>query len=283
MALFAPLLPCSRLRTPDSRLPKPRTLFGAAALLALAAFLLAPAARGDAAPEAHGLFFSANQAFRDNDFSRAAQDYETLARQGRAGADVFFNLGNAYFRMGRLGLAIVNYERARILAPRDPDVDYNLRHAQGMRTDEAEKPGDFPAMGWLAKITGREAFLAFAVLNALFFLVLTLRSFRSWEWTWYAAIGLAILWTAGAFAGGLKVYQAATDRRAVVVDDRIEVRAGPDEKETLLFVLHAGTVVDQEREEDGWRLVRFSEDKRGWTPDAGVAPVRPLFPENPPS
>jgi len=265
------------------RAGKPGSLAGATALLVLALLSIWPALPEARAQEAHGLFFSANQAFREGDYSRAAQGYETLVRQGRAGADVYYNLGNAYFRLGRLGLALVNYERARILAPRDPDVDYNLRHAKGMRVDEAEKIREFPAAGWLAKVTGREVFIAFAAVNALFFLILALRSFRDWEWTWYAAIGLAILWAVGAFAGGLKGHQAATDHRAVVVEDQIEVRAGPHEEDTLLFLLHTGTVVDQERMEDGWRLVRFSQDKRGWTQAPGVEPIRPLGPGNGPT
>ncbi|MBW1988356.1 MAG: tetratricopeptide repeat protein [Deltaproteobacteria bacterium] len=259
--------------------PLRRVCLGLALLLA-GLVALSAADTATAAPETHSLFFSANQAFREGDHARAVQGYEALVRAGKAGADVYYNLGNAWFRMGQLGRAIVNYERAAILAPRDPDIEYNLRFAKERRVDEVENPGGITPFGWLKKVTGREVFFAFAGINLMFFLVLGLRVRWKWEWTWYAAIALFILWALAAAAGGVKWYQTAADNRGVVVEDQVEVRAGPHPEDTLLFVLHAGSPVQVERTEQGWRLIRFSEDKRGWTPAPGIEPIRPLVPES---
>ncbi|MFP4474865.1 MAG: hypothetical protein ACLFOY_04850 [Desulfatibacillaceae bacterium] len=237
------------------------------------------AATGDGS--AHALFLEANKAYTGGEYARAAGLYEKVIDQGPVGGDVFYNLGNAYLRMEELGRAILNYEKARVLMPRNPDLDYNLRYARDKREDEAApvESGAGWAFSWLSSATGGEVFWTVAAINLLFFAMLTLRLWVRAEWTFYAFIALAILWCMAVFFGSAKWYLATHDDRGVVVAERIEVRAGPDENDTVLFALHAGSVVRCEGVEGDWRLVRFDQDKRGWTPRSGVEQVRPLFPD----
>ncbi len=88
------------------------------------------------------------------------------------------------------------------------------------------------------------------------------------------AVGL--LWLTVGFFGAAKWHGSANDNRGVVIADKIDVRAGPDAQETLLFQLHGGSQVAFEQEENGWRLIRYSPEKRGWTSEAGVAAIRPI-------
>ncbi len=222
----------------------------------------------------HALFFEANKLYKEGAWAHARGLYEDISRDPEAGAAVFLNLGNCYLRDNRLGPAILNYERARLLKPRDPDLDFNLGIARDRRQDKAEKQDEF--MAWLSYFTGSEFFWAFAAANALFCLALLARLWRPREWTFYALMALGILWAMTGFFGTVKWYAVAHDDRAVVVASKISVRAGPGENDTLLFKLHAGTVVDCQRVEDGWSLIRFSDDKRGWTPVSGVMPIRPI-------
>ena len=75
---------------------------------------------------------------------------------------------------------------------------------------------------------------------------------------------MAILISIGVCTLTLKWYAWATDNRAVVISEEIAVQAGPDSRDTLLFKLHAGTIVGVERTENDWTLLQLSKDKRGW-------------------
>ena len=81
-------------------------------------------------PAAAETFERANKAFVDGDFETASQTYEALLAKGIDNEDVYYNLGNAYFRLGDFGKAIFNFERALKLSPGMPDASYNLEVAR---------------------------------------------------------------------------------------------------------------------------------------------------------
>lgn len=83
----------------------------------------------------------ANQLYENGRFAEAAQTYEQVAAQGVTDAALFYNLGNAYYKLGDSGRAILNYERAALLAPRDADVYANLAMARAQVVDKYETNG----------------------------------------------------------------------------------------------------------------------------------------------
>ncbi len=249
-----------------------------AAILAALLFpaLLAPSAARAAGGPNQALFFSANQDYKNGDFPAAAKKYEELIRSGTAGGDVHYNLGNTYFRMNRLGDAILQYERARLSMPRDRDLAFNLAFALDKRADstDAEDAGGVSLGGFLDNFTDREIFWFFAAVNALFFPALALRLKVRGEWTYYLAAALGIAWISAGFFACVKEWNVRTDRTCVVTAQKTAVRSGPSPQETVLFELHAGTLVESERTESGFRLVHLSADKRGWVPVSTVEPIR---------
>jgi len=76
------------------------------------------------------IFFKSNESYKQGAFEEAIQGYNQLIDGGLGNGHLFFNLGNAYFRMNKLGKALLNYERARLLLPRDADLNFNLAHAR---------------------------------------------------------------------------------------------------------------------------------------------------------
>ena len=124
--------------------------------------------------------------------------------------------------------------------------------------------------GWLDEITLRELMWAFAVLNILFWGLLVLRLFVRPEWSYYVFIVLLIFWLVGGASLGVKWRQVKTDQRAVVLAGEVAVLAGPDSDDTVLFKLHEGTTIHRERIEDGWSLIRLSENKRGWLKSSAI-------------
>jgi tetratricopeptide (TPR) repeat protein len=221
-------------------------------------------------------FFKANQAYKEGKFQEAVKGYRKLLEAGHKDGDLYYNLGNAHLRLGELGRAILAYERARILMPRDADLLFNLRYALDQRQDAVQEDKSMLATAffWLDTVNMRELFWTFAALNVIFWMIVLLRLFNRSDLAYYFLLIVAIMWAIGGISFGLKWYQAGTDDRAIVLPKEVSVLAGPDDRETVLFKLHSGTVVHQERSEDGWALVRLTGDRRGWTKDRNVGRVR---------
>lgn len=223
-------------------------------------------------PSAEELYFEANRAYKENRYQEAIDDYRGLIDNGYDNGHLYYNLANAYFRSGQLGRAILNYKRAQLQIPRDADLNFNLRYALDQTQDAISADQNFlrQAFFWLDEITFRELMWGFAVLNILFWGILVLRLFVRPEWTYYVFIVLLIFWLVGGASLGVKWHQLKTDLRAVILAGEVDVLAGPDSKDTVLFKLHEGTTIHRERTEDGWSLIRLTENKRGWLKSSAI-------------
>lgn len=212
------------------------------------------------------VFFKANQAYKQEHFQEAIDGYNQLILSGHTTGSIYYNLGNAYYRQKQLGRAILNYERARLMIPRDADLNFNLRQARDQSKDAIPGSDDFVGMifFWLDSLSLSELFWGFAALNLLFWGILLVRLFRRSDGTYYMLLLFFILWLIAGLSYGLKWYEVETDDRAVIVQDEAAVLAGPDIRDTVLFKLHAGTIVHHERSEDGWFLIHLPDKKRGW-------------------
>jgi len=221
------------------------------------------------------VFFNANQAYRQGRYQEAIDGYRRLIRSGHRSGHIYYNLGNAWFRMHRLGWAILNYERASILMPRDADLNFNLRYALNKTQDAIPEANSFisTTFFWLKSFGLSELFWGFTVVNLLFWGILLIRLFLKSEWTYYFSIAFLILWLVTGLSLGLKGYDMARDDRAVILSPEADILAGPDAGDTILFRLHEGAIVHYERSEDGWSLIHLSGKKRGWVKVGAVEPV----------
>lgn len=212
------------------------------------------------------IFYRANQAYRDGRFQAAIEDYLKIAEFAPSKGHLYYNLGNAYFKEGQTGMAILYYERAKLIIPRDADLNFNLRHALDQTKDviHEEKGILGQALFWIQDVTFRELLTVFAIINLILWLILGLRLFIRPEWTYYGSIIIIVFWVLSGVSFGAKWHELRTDNSAVIIKEEVKVMAGPDKGDTLLFKLHEGSKVRAERKEDGWTLIRLSQEKRGW-------------------
>jgi tetratricopeptide (TPR) repeat protein len=229
----------------------------------------AQAVRGDEA------FFRANQDFREGRYAEAARGYQGLVASGQANGHVYYNLGNAWLKMDRPGAAILNYERARLLIPRDADLAFNLSYALDRASDAPAPQGQAlsSAVFWLRSFNLPELFWVFAALHVLLTASTAFWLFRRSDAAYYVLMACIFAWFAGALFFGLKYCQAASDDRAVVISKTAEALAGPEAGDTVLFRLREGTTVARERAEGQWVLVSLPGGKRGWMKGADVEGV----------
>jgi tetratricopeptide (TPR) repeat protein len=212
------------------------------------------------------LFFEANNAYKEGRFQEAIEGYSQIVASGHRSGHLYYNLGNAHFRLNHLGQAILHFERARLLIPRDADLNFNLDYVHDQTQDALAEPKSFitATFFWLDTLTLGEVSWSFAILNLLFWTVLLVRCFRRSEWTYYASLILVVLWIIAGASFGLKYFQVKNDDRAVILDKEVKVLAGPHGQDTVLFKLHEGAMVHMERSEGGWSLIRLPDEKRGW-------------------
>jgi tetratricopeptide (TPR) repeat protein len=240
----------------------------AAVLLVLA---LAPLAI--AADNAKTLFFQGNAAYGEERFADAVAAFEAVLGTGVESAPLYFNLGNAYARSGDRGRALLNYERARRLAPADPDVAANMAYVRGDLPDDGRLPLWVRLALPLAGRFGADTLVLLATAGwwALFLALILGRVLpalgRVWRWTSVAAVAVLVL------AGSAAAYRIVCIDRpawAGIVHDA-PVRFEPSESGTTHFAAPTGTVVEVLAERNGWAQVARRGDRlRGWVPLAAI-------------
>ena len=230
-------------------------------------------------PDAPGAMGGANVSYEDGDFAQAAQTYQQLVDQGHREAALFYNLGNAHYKSGEIGRAVLNYLRAERLAPRDPDIRANLELARARTVDfldEDEGPGAAVVPTALRLNDDELSVVALALwsLTALSLVLRTLlRAGKVRRAALYIAVVAGILMLVSAASlGGRKL--DGSDDDAVIVADAVNVLSGPGDQYPTEFELHTGTETHLIEERGSWVRVALGEGKlQGWVPAPDVERV----------
>lgn len=253
-------------------------------LLPLAALCVASAAQAAVTvpPEARGnaLFDQANAAYLSGDTSRAVAGYEALLEEGLVSPELETNLGAAYLRQGKRGLAALHLERALFLDPSDDDARADLLEVRRGNVDklegEPDEGGAEAISRVLAPLPGRAAAVALGALWSLGWALVALNILRPRARLAGSAIacfvvaGAAALVTAGSAAA-----HRLTLHRAVVVAQAAAAREGPSDRAASHFEVHEGTALRVEDEDQGFRRVKLANGLTGWVPTAAVELVVP--------
>ncbi len=245
-----------------------------AAICALGLVTFVPWERADAG-SAQELFEQAGDAYLQGHYAQAVRLYEEcLSDYGLVNEHLFYNLGNAYYKLGKLGPAVYNYERALKIAPGMDDAKFNLkvarRAAQALGQSDmvvgAEKDPFwvravlFMTPGVTAALFLVAWFLLFGLLGSLIYLR---RS--TWRVVVISLTGLVALVTL--LFGLLLTGRAYYDRNwqeGVVLADKVDVREGPRENAKSSFSVHAGLKVRIVEADVEWYKVRLRNGLEGW-------------------
>ena len=236
-----------------------------AGLLILVAFVClwqSPVYASDTARD----YVEAIKLYNDGHYRKAAELFEDIARQGIINGKLFYNTGNAWFKAGNIGKAMLWYERALKRMPRDPDLLFNYRYVKGFLKDKAEQES-FPVFDvlffWKDLLGIRVIQRLSVIFFAVFWLLVSINIVRSkrLQTVHYIILAIALIFT---FTALYDYYDAMFNKKAVIIADTAPVRSGLTESSTELFALHAGTRVDVDDKRDGYLKIRFSSDKIGW-------------------
>lgn len=237
--------------------------------LAFTTIMLAFAGPVPAAESAGVTFEEANARYQKGDFKAAEEAYDEMLASGPRTAARLYNLGNASFRNHKKGKALLAYERALAIAPRDADARWNAMVVKSALTDRLDAPaGLFETVAEKASATVSPNEAAAAFTGALaFWAVLSLASLAGIRGGFFGFLRvLAIVATASAAVLFFAVWFSVREPRCVVLAKEAVARYGPSTRETKAFVLHEGAVARVGDRTEEWVYVVLRNGSAGWIP-----------------
>lgn len=218
------------------------------------------------------LFQQANQAYQQQNFKMAAELYQQIISQGYESKEIYYNLGNCYYRLNQVGQSVLYYEKALKRDPHDADVRYNLELVNLKVIDRIEIPprlflfefwDDLKNFYSLAQLT-RLVVLLFAITILLIILWLFVKPYwlRRWLISLVAVVGfLTIFWS---YILVTQSHKFTEQRQAVVLVSSVTVRSAPDDSSTDVFILHEGVKVHLDELRSEWVKISLADGKSGW-------------------
>ena len=242
-------------------------------------FIFSASAQGSAvtAADPASVFREANIAYRASDYAKAASLYESLISQGKKAAVIYYNLGNAYFKQGQIGQAILQYERAKKLAPRDRDITANLNYVRSLLEYRVEDKRNWYLRALdsaLSAFTEKEIGIVSLVLGFLFWISWAFSLYRQpdlpWKWKRKTLLILTLLAATFWFLKGFHDLEAG---EAIVLKPQAAVRYGPSYKDQVALRLGEGIKVRIAKQEGDWSRVVLTNGDTGWIPKEEIGIV----------
>ncbi len=218
------------------------------------------------------LLQKANEHYTKDEFKPAIDLYNQILMTNMESAEVYFNLGNAYYKTGQYTLSILNYERAKLLNPDDEDIDFNLLVVNQHVVDAIQDlPGIFIVRWWDALVNSQTTdtwavlsiigFVAFLSMLGLYFFAKTSDIKRvSFGIGCFLILFTVFSWSFAAKQKGRLVNHAY----AIVMQPTVTVKSSPSEKGTNLFVIHEGLKVKITDKIGDWVEVKLADGNKGW-------------------
>lgn len=215
-----------------------------------------------------------DSAYMRDDYASAIQIYENLLKKGEA-AEVYYNLGNSYYKAGDIAKAILSYERALLLQPGNADIRANLEIARSKTIDKVVPVPEIFFVSWAKSLINSMSIDAWAKLGVVFFILLLVSLYLFffskqivWKKTGFIAglVLLAFVILSNVFASQQK--SELTNRNdAIVLSPSVTVRSTPSDSGTSLFILHEGHKVEiKDNSMREWKEIRLEDGKVGWVP-----------------
>ena len=215
---------------------------------------------------------NADTEYQKGNYQQAIRDYEEILKNGES-AEIYFNLGNAYYRTDNITKAVLNYERARLLSPGDDDINFNLQFAHSKTIDKITPQSEMFFVTWyksLVNFTSVDNWAKTGILCIVMALLLVL----------LYLFGPQLMLRKIGFFGGLAFFvifllsnlfafqqKQALDNRtgAIIMAPSVNIKKTPAKNSTDQFVLHEGTRVDIiDKGMTDWRCIRVGDGREGW-------------------
>ena len=220
----------------------------------------------------------ADEAYSKGKYQEAIVNYEAALKKGKS-ADLYYNLGNAYYRTDNVTRAVINYERAHLLAPGDKDINHNLEVARSKTIDNIQPGEKIFFKVWFEDIKTSMGIDTWATLSLislvvaliLFLVYLFVKQMTVRKVAFYLSLVLVVFFIFGnVFASQLKDF-ATNSSAAIIVSPTVTAKKTPTDQAADVCVLHEGTRVEiTDNALKGWYEIRLVDGREGWITDKDV-------------
>ncbi|NOY51789.1 MAG: tetratricopeptide repeat protein [Chlorobi bacterium] len=216
----------------------------------------------------------ANQLYSQGLYDSSLVMYNSVLSENYQSAELYYNIGNAYFKNNNIPAAILYYEKARKLAPNDEDILYNLNICNSMIVDKIEKvPSLFYKQWWnyFYEMFNANSWAVLslviwsAFLVVLGFYILS-KSRSSKKLSFYLGVLLLIASVGSIGLASQKYYYTKENKDAIIFTPTITVKSSPTVSSVDLFVVHEGTKVRILDKVDNWNKIKIQDGSIGWLP-----------------
>ena len=230
-----------------------------------------PAGANEKSKDPIQLFYKANTYYEKGDFQKAIETYITILDSGLEGGNLYYNIGNSFFKLGKLGYAILCYEKAKKFIPGDSDLKSNLAYAQTL-VGQPEYPE--PAIrAYLKNFTlplRGFSLNGIAIFMTVFYVIVILISAvfvanPLWAKKLYLVIVIFILiFLYSLTAFGLRYYYVDFLKHGIVVQKEVDAKYEPIDTATTYYNLNEGDKVVILKTRNGWRQIKRRDNKIAW-------------------
>lgn len=242
------------------------------------ALLLAPALHAASDSQMQKTAAAADESYRKGNYSSAVEQYNKVIANGFSSADLYYNLGNAYYRLDRFADAILCYERALRLNPSHSDAKQNLALANSKTQDRIATLPQFFLAAWYNALVTRITPHAWRII-VLLFLALLAASFvifrLAHQLTLRKAAFIAIIASAALMLLSIFLLFVSTARfnsrdAAIVMQPSVAVKSSPESQSVDKLILHEGTRVVISEDLSGWHKIALADGTTGWLPSDAI-------------
>lgn len=225
-------------------------------------------------------FYEANSLYQRGDFERAAKTYERILSEDVASANLYYNLGNAYVRLEDYGRALLNYERARRLAPRDSQIIANIQYVKSLLSSNSDDTDSWNFVSRVLNIyryfTANEVVVATSLLYVMLAVLIGIKMLRRElrAKLKFPIVISGILLLISLTLTGLNIYNLHYRQEAIVLASDQVARFEPSFTGTAYFPLSCGDkVVIREVREDWAYVTSVYNNRSGWVHADGLAAI----------
>jgi tetratricopeptide (TPR) repeat protein len=227
------------------------------------------------------LWGKANAFYTTEEYQQALIIYQQIAQTGEESSKLYFNLGNAYYKTGDINNAILNFERAKVLAPHDPDIDFNLQIANQFVVTKIEALPQPFFLRWRTSVTNKyptDTWSAISIGTFILFLlflgffIFSRSSFIKRIAFWLGII--AVVFSGFTFSFANQQKKVITDRNhAIVFCPRVTVKSSPTQTGTDLFLIYEGLKIEITDSLSTWKEIKLADGNEGWLPDSCIVKI----------
>ena len=218
------------------------------------------------------LFNQANQFFEDENYPEAINNYLEIINNGYESWQLYYNLGNAYYKTRQFGRAILNYESASKLNPKNEDILFNLQIANLSVVDKIVTPPQFIISKWLSDLKSLWGIQTLTFMAIGFYLLTTLlivakifiRKSHPQRLLNVLLIPIITVFLIITIILVIRINENNALHYAIVLVDKVDVLSSPEEQGTELFSLHEGVKFRVEEIRGEWAKIKLADGKVGW-------------------